>query len=681
MRRRFMNTHALLLAVLVPATTAAEQPIEPEVLTIVVTAPRLPRDLHRTSSAVAVVDEKHIQQARQGLQLDESLNRVPGVLAQNRYNFAQNLRLSIRGFGARAPFGIRGIRILVDGFPETLPDGQSQVDGIDLESAEHIEVIRGPSSALYGNAAGGVIQVRTAEPPAEPYGELRASAGSHDFWRLGARGGGRSGPWGSHVSAWRLGYGGYRQQSRTRKEMLNTKLHYDLDGMRSLNAVLTALDQPFGQDPGGLTREEVNTDRRRAAPNALALNAGQAVRQQRLGFAYRDVGTLAGELSARAFYTRRDFRQQLPFPGPSLIQFERDFFGAGVQYTDAAPHGPRPMRYVVGAEAARQRDDRQRFLVDGGGNLIGQTQDALETATASGVYGQTDVALTPRLDLTLGARYDRVRFAIDDRFTPDSAASGRRAFDELSLALGMGFQRRSAHRVYLNAGSSFETPTFTEFTDPTRPEQGFDPALRPQQALNFELGAKGFLDERARYECVLFAVRTRNEIVQVATDPNRFANAARTRRAGLEAGLEYFMTPALSVSGAYTWAHYRFREFTAAAGEDLSGKRLPGLPKHALYAELAWRGPGGAYAMLDALALSRVYADNANREPVAGYGVVNLRVGERRKRGGMEVEIFAAVNNLADKRYFSNVRVNAAGGRFFEPAPERNLYAGVRVRF
>jgi iron complex outermembrane receptor protein len=683
LHQKFINRHAVLLAALAPAATpaAAAQPIEPEPLTIIITAPRLPRDLHRTSSAVAVVDEEDIQQARQGLQLDESLNRVPGVLFQNRYNFAQNLRMSIRGFGARAPFGIRGIRLLVDGFPETLPDGQSQVDGIDLESVEHIEVIRGSSSALYGNAAGGVIQIRTAEPPAEPYAELRGSAGSHDFWRLGARGGGRDGPWATHVSAWRLGYDGYRQQSRTRKEMLNAKLRYDLDGARSLTTVLTALDQPVGQDPGGLTREEASADRRRAAPSALALNAGQEVRQQRLGFIYRDAGTLAGELSARAFYTRRDFRQQLPFPGPSLIQFERDFFGAGVDYTGDAALGPRPVRYTVGAEAARQRDDRQRFLVDGGGNLTGQTQDALQTATAAGVYGQTDVALTERLDLTLGGRYDRVRFTIDDRFTPDGAASGRRDFDELSFTLGLGWQLEAAHRVYASAGSSFETPTFTEFTDPTRLEQGFDPDLEPQQALNLELGAKGFLDARTRYEIALFTVRTRNEIVQVATDPNRFANAARTRRTGLEAGLEYFMTSALSVTGAYTWARYRFREFTDATGEDLSGKRLPGLPEHALYAELAWRDPGGLYAMLDALMLSRVYADNANREPVAGYGVVNLRVGQRRKRGGMEIETFAAVNNLTDRRYFSNVRVNAAGGRLFEPAPERNIYAGVRVRF
>jgi iron complex outermembrane recepter protein len=674
---------AVLLAGLAQAVpvAAAEAPLEVEPLTIIITVPRLPRDLQGTPAAVAAVGEDDLQQARQGLQLDESLNRVPGLLFQNRYNFAQNLRMSIRGFGARAPFGIRGIHILVDGFPETLPDGQSQVDGIDLETADRVEVIRGPASALYGNAAGGVVQVHTADPPFEPYAELRAGAGSYDFQRLGARAGGREGPWGAQVSAWRLDYDGYREQSRTRKDMFNTKLRYDLDGSRSLTAVVTALDQPFGQDPGGLTRAEASADRRQAAPAALALDAGQAVRQQRVGFIYRDIDAGSGELGARAFYTRRDFHQQLPFVGPSLIEFERDFFGVGADYTGNAALGGRALRYTVGAESARQRDDRRRFLVDGSGVITDQTQDAVETATASGVYGQADLALTPRLDLTLGGRYDRVRFTIDDRHTPDGAASGSRDFDELSFTLGLGWQLEPAHRVYASAGSSFETPTFTEFTDPNRPDQGFDPDLEPQQALNLELGAKGSLNARTRYDLALFTVGTRSEIVQVASDPNRYANAARTRRAGLEVGLEYFMTPALSLTGAYTWARYRFREFTDAAGEDLAGRRLPGLPEHALFAELAWRDPGGVYAMLDTLMMSRVYADNANREPVAGYGVVNFRIGRRWQLGGAELDMFAAVNNLTDKRYFGNVRINAAGGRYFEPAPQRNVYAGLRARF
>ena len=670
-----------LVLIALPPTLPAEPAADQEPLTILITAPRLVRDLQHTPAAVTLVEEADLQQARQGLQLDESLNRVPGVLFRNRYNFAQNLRLSIRGFGARAPFGVRGIRLLVDGFPETLPDGQSQVDGIDLESAARVEVMRGPASALYGNAAGGVVLVDTLAPPDQPFAELRASAGSHGFWRLGARADGVGDVVNAQVSAWRLGYDGYREQSRTRKAMLNARLHHDLEEGRSLTAVLTALDQPLGQDPGGLTLAEVQADRRQAAPNALALDAGQAVRQQRLGLVYRDTRTWAGEFSARVFHSQRDFQQQLPFPGPSRIGFERDFFGAGLDYSGAARLGPRSLRYTLGLEAARQRDDRERFLVDGAGNRTGQIQDALETATEAGLYGQVELALGTRLDLTLGGRYDRVDFHIDDRFTPDGAASGRRRFGELSHSLGLGFQAHPAHRLYASLGSSFETPSFTEFYDPTEPEQGFDPTLDPQRALNLELGAKGWFGTVARYELALFQMRTRDEIVQVATDPDRFANAARTRRDGLEAGLEYRFAPHWTLGVAYTWGRYRFREFVDASGADLRGKALPGLPAHSLFAELAWRGPHGRYAMLDGLVHSRVHADNANQVEVPGHAVFNLRAGVRRSFGATDIETFVGVNNLADRKYFSNLRINAAGGRYYEPAPERNFHAGVRVRF
>ncbi|MAT64914.1 MAG: TonB-dependent receptor [Gammaproteobacteria bacterium] len=677
-RTRTPLVWAALLASLPLPTLASEEAAEP--LTITITSPRLPRTLQHTPAAVTVADAQDLRQARQGLALDAALNRSPGVLFQNRYNFAQNLRLSIRGFGARAPFGIRGVRILVDGFPETLPDGQSQIDSIDLDSVERVELIRGPASALYGNAAGGVLQVTTAAPPADPFAEFTARAGSHDLRKLSLRGGTRHDARGAHLSASRLDYDGYREQSRTRKELLNAKLTHDIDALRSVSAVLTALDQPDGEDPGGLTRAEVVADRRQAAPNALALDSGQQVRQQRLGLRYRDRGVGSGEASARLFYTRRDFEQQLPFPGPSRLQYERDFYGAGLDYTANARPGGRPLRFTLGIEAARQRDDRQRFLVDGSGVITGQIQDAIETATEIGLYGQADLTLNERFDLTLGGRYDRVAFDIDDRFTPDGAASGSRRFNELSFTLGLGHQLHPDHRLYAAAGSAFETPTFTEFSDPTEPRQGFDPGLDPQQALNLEAGAKGVIGTRLRYELALFRVETRDEIVQVASEPDRFANAARTRRTGLEAALVYAISERLTATAAYTHARYRFREFVDASGTDLAGRHLPGLPQQTLFAELAWRDPGGPYVILDGLGVGRVYADNANREPVAGYAVFNLRAGMRGSWQGTELEVFAGINNLTDRDYFSNVRINAAAGRYFEPAPQRNLHAGVRIR-
>ncbi len=654
------------------AYASGETLLEP----VVVTSPRLARDIHDTPAAVGVVDEDQLQQGRQHLQLDESLNRVPGVFLQNRYNFAQNLRLSIRGFGARAPFGIRGIRLMVDGIPETLPDGQSQVDMIDLESARRVEVLRGPSSALYGNAAGGVVDIHTMEGPEPGYVELRGTVGSHDFRRYGAKGGGQQGPWNAHVSAWDMRYEGYREQSRTEKSMVNAKARYDIDSRRSVTTVLTALDQPVGQDPAALTRQQVRENRRQATAGATQVDAGQEVRQQRLGLVYRDAASLPGELTARAFYTNRDFRQQLPFAGNSLVEFDRDFFGTGLDYTDGTRLLGRPLRYTVGTEAAWQRDDRQRTNINSGD----RTQNELQKAANMAVFGQTDLDLAPRLTATAGARYDHVRLEIDDNFG-DQTGSGRRNFDEISGTLGLAFRLTTDHRVYGNVGTAYETPTFTEIKDADG-GAGFSRDIEPQRAINYELGVKGFLGDRARYDIAVFRVDTRNEIIVVGSQDgvNEFDNAGRTRRDGLEAGVEYFLTPDVTVSGAYTLSRYRFRRF-GDANQTFDGNRMPGLPDHAFFGELAWRDPAGVYAILDGLVVGRVYANNANDERVSGYGILNARVGTTQRAAGMEVETFVAVNNLTNREYFSNIRVNANGGQYYEPAPERNFFAGLRARF
>ena len=671
-----------LIPTLLAGQASAQPDTELRVEPITVTASGLVRDRIDTPAAVSVVDEADLQSGRQHLQLDESLNRVPGTFFQNRYNFAQNLRLSIRGFGARAPFGVRGVRLRVDGIPETLPDGQSQVDTIDLETAEQVEVIRGPSSALYGNAAGGVVDVRTRSGPAEPYVQGRVTGGSYGFRRTGVMGGGESGNWNGHASAWHMNYDGYRDQSETEKMMFNGKASYQFSPGRELTTVFTAYDQPKGQDPGGLTREQVREDRRQAGDQAEALGSGQTVEQQRLGFSFSDAESLPGELSMTGFYTRRDFEQQLPSSFfPSLIEFDRDFYGFNTNYTDDLSFLTIPVSYTVGFEVNEQRDDRQRFEVDEEGRREGQTQDAVETGTATGFFGQADLALTERLDLTLGARYDHLRLRIRDRFG-DGAASGRETFDEFSVSIGPAYQLHRNHRLYANVSTAFESPTFTEFYDPTEPGEVFDSGLEPQQALNTELGVKGVLGQQTRYDLAVFRVSTDDEIVQFADGPDRFRNAGETRRDGIELGIEHFLSERFTVTGAYTWSDFRFRDYQDDLEEvNYRDNRLPGLPEHNLFAELAWQEPGGSFVALDTLIVSNVYADDANDERVSGYGVVNLRSGVTQQIGDREMEWFWGLNNLLDREYSANVRVNATGDRFFEPAPERNLHAGLRLTF
>ncbi|MFP4276111.1 MAG: TonB-dependent receptor family protein [Wenzhouxiangella sp.] len=647
-----------------------------------VTITRLDTDLLDAPAAVSRVGEQGFQTARQQLQLEEALNRVPGLYFQNRYNFAQNQRLAIRGFGARSPFGIRGIRLLVDGFPETLPDGQAQVDGIDLESVTAAEILRGPSSALHGNASGGVISLRTEDGRGRaPETELRATLGSYGFERFGVRAGGQFDDWNTYLSAWDLGYDGYREQSQTEKRLLNAHLGRQLGPDRRIGLVLTMLDQPRGEDPSALTRAQAAADRRAAGGQAVQVDSRQVVEQYRLGLRYEDAAALSGELSAYAFVAGRDFFQQLPSSFfPSLIEFDRDFFGAGSQYAGELALGAFPARYTVGLDLARQRDDRARFTVGPTGERRNPTQDELQRADNAGVFAQLDVTLNERWSGVVGLRHDRVSLDIEDRFG-ERLGSGRRSFDESSWTAGFSYRMGPDGQLYGNAGSAFETPTFTEIKDAAG-GVGFSRDLEPQLARNLELGFRSRWGEDRSLDLALFRVTTRDEIIVVSSEDglNLFANAGRTRRDGIELALEQRLGDTLTFSAAYTWSRFRFERF-ADADQRFGGNRMPGLPEHLLFAELAWRGGQGSYAILDTLVSSDVYADNANRERVAGYALVNARLGRELELGRQRLEVFVALNNLTDRRYFSNVRVNAARAAYYEPAPVRNVFGGVRLSF
>jgi len=671
----YLHRTALLLVslpLLLPGAVAAQsQRLEP----LTVTAPRLERPWLETPAALGVVEREDLGQARQGLQLDESLVRIPGVSAQNRYNFAQDLRISMRGFGARAAFGIRGVKLLVDGIPETTPDGQTQVDAIDLTALERVEVIRGPSSVLHGNATGGVLDITTRSGPPESFLQPRLEAGSFGYRRIGAQAGGQAQDLSWHVSGWDFAMEGYRDHSEARKRLLHSRLDWDVAGAHRLSLLGTFLDAPRTDDPSALTAAEVATDRRGANPNATAYDAGQSASQQRLGLVYTGDWAEGERLQARVFHTWRDFDNRLPFEAGGMVAYDRRFYGAGVQYTRDTHLGDLPGQLTLGLDLERQQDGRTRH-----DNLLGVRGDLAldqrETAESTGVFVQHMQQLSETLDVTLGLRRDRVRFGIADRFDADGDDSGSRAYNETSQSVALGYSWRPQHRVYLAYGTAFETPSFTEFANPGG--GGFNPAVYPQQARNLELGFKGFAGA-LQYELALFQVDVRDELVpyQIGDGRTYYENAVRTRRQGVEAGLSWFPTTGLTLTGAWTWSDFTFREFEDG-GVSLSGRELPVIPRQQLFLEAAWR-PGRDYLILDALVRDRQYADNANSVRVSGQAVANLRGGRVFRHNGREAEAFLAVNNLFDRAYDANIRPNAGFGRYYEPAPGRNVYLGLNV--
>ena len=684
--RPSLRLTALLLSVFPALATAQEPPADDgnRLDTVTVSGTRLERDLADLPGAATVVDARQTQQGQPGLQLDESLARVPGLYLQNRYNFAQGLRLSSRGFGARAPFGVRGLRLNVDGFPETLPDGQSQVDAIDLDALESITVLRGPASVLYGNASGGVVDMTTRSGADLVYPQrFSVSGGSDGFRKTNLQLGGADGGNHHYLSLTGVRYQGQREQSEMEKYLLTSRVGRALSEHRDIEFFFTAMDTPTAQDPGGLTRAQVEQDRDQATRFANLLDAGQEVSQQRLGVLYRD-RSLGGELRARAFVTQRDFTQQLPFPGSSLIDYERLFYGVRLEYVDRVQAFGLAHRFLVGVDADQQRDDRGRRSVNADGQVTGLTADEDQTATAGGVFVQTDTDLSDTLTLSLGARADRVRLDIDDDLLADGDNSGDQDFTESSYSAGLNWRYHPRHGVYATVSNAFETPTFTELANPSG-AGGFNPDLEPQKALNREIGGRGQLGDKLFYELALFRVEVRDEITPYELGGRTFYdNAARTRRDGAELMLEHLTTDTLTLTLAYTYSDYQFQRFyDDQQDQDVSGNRLPGLPRHHLFAEAAWRGLDGLFLIANAQYSSDVFAENTNETEVDDYVVAGLRGGKAWRMNSGELTLHAGVNNLFDEEYFSNLRINANSDRpdpadrgYFEPAPGRHFYAG-----
>ena len=651
---------------------------------VTVTSTRMERPLADTPAAVTVVNADSRLRGQSRLQLDESLNRVPGLYLQNRYNFAQGLRLSSRGFGSRAPFGVRGLRLNVDGFPETLPDGQSQLDSIDLFAVEQLTVLRGPSSLFYGNATGGVVDITTQSGKTRnDSASVSVIGGNHGLKQANVQTSGRHDQGQHALSLTALDYQGFREQSEIRKYQFTGQAGWDLADTRTVTVFLTAMDTPVAQDPGGLTRQQAHQDRQQASRFASLLDAGQQVDQQRLGLHYRDDDFVNGRLNARAFISQRDFRQQLPFPGSSLIDYHRLFYGARLDYTLPFTVLTLPHRLLVGVDMDRQQDDRGRRAVSPTGNITAVTADEEQQASADGIFLQLDSHLSDRLILTIGGRADRLRMTIDDALLTDGNDSGRREFQENSYSAGLSWQLSPAHTLYTTVSSAFESPTFTELANPSG-AGGFNPDLEPQTALNREVGARGALGDRLFYEAALFRVDVDDEITPYEIGGRTFyQNAGQTRRDGLELGLEHATTDQLTLALSWTWSDFRFQEFfDTQQNADVSGKRLPGIPQHQLFAQVDWQAESGLFASVESILGGHRYAENTNRTRVGSEWLVNLRGGKAWKRNQQTVTLFAGINNLLDRDYYSNLRINANSDRpvqnrgYFEPGPGTSYYAG-----
>jgi len=634
----------------------------------------------RSPLALTVVSKNFIQRGQAQLSVNESLNSVPGLFALNPNNFAQDLRISIRGFGARAAFGIRGVKVLVDGIPESTPDGQAQVDNLSLGILNTIEVIRGPASSLYGNASGGVISFTTEDPSTTtPFVEARVLAGSYGLQQYQLKTGAQKGKFsyllhGAHVQT-----DGYRENSGMKNTLLNGKFGIQINEKDKLSILLNYGNSPQADDPGGINLAQVEADRRSARTQNVSFQGGETVEQIRAGIVYDKVLPKKGQLQFKVYHTYRDFSNRLPFEFGGIVELKRNFSGIGLNYAKESTLSTKSHRLKAGIELENQSDDRQRFR-----NLSGtkgeQTLDQNEAFLNLGIFLTQELDFTKALKFMFGVRYDLIRLKASDYFTSNGDQSGSSTLNRYSPTFGIVYSFSDNASIYGNISSSFETPTLSELSNNPSGEGGFNPELQPQEATNFEIGVKGITNSRFRYEIAVFKINVSNEILPFELEdfPERdfFQNAGSTDRLGTELSFNYSITKGLTAYWTYTFSDFTFKEFN-----DFNGNVLPGIPKHSNFVALNYATSTGFFASIQSRFISAIYTRNDNSIKDNSYNVVNLNLGYLKNFEKVAVEPFFGINNLLNETYNDNIRINAFGGRFYEPAPGLNVYGGIKVKF
>jgi iron complex outermembrane receptor protein len=702
--RLHLKPIAALLAAAPLAASAGGPPTTPDspMSVVVVSASRAEHASFDLPASIDVVDAEHIRDTQPRVNASEVLAAVPGLVVQNRQNYAQDLQISSRGFGARSAFGVRGMRLIADGIPATMPDGQGQAATFNLDMAQRIEVLRGPFSALYGNHSGGVIQLFTRDPKGPPTLEFGVSAGSDGMRKTDINGGGKSGKVGYLLDASHFETDGYRAHSAATRDQAYAKLAFEPSASSRLTLVANGLRQDDTQDPLGVSWATWQRDPRAGETDtsdpqvpqrtfADRYNTRKSIDHQQLGATWEQrfgedrlhVTAYAGNRRVIQYQSfSKGFQAPASHSG-GVVDFERDFNGIDANWLDVRPLAGGVLRTTIGIEAGASTDARQGFE-----NFIGN---------AFGVKGQLrrdeqdDVdSVDPYLQLewergrwvfTGGLRHSRVNFDVRDHFLSNGDDSGSVDYSHTTPLLGVLYKLSPTLNLYASAARGFETPTLNELFY-SGAGAGFNFGLQAATSTHLEAGAKVLVGERTRINAAVFQVRTQDELVVDTAVGGRtsYRNASSTLRQGLELSLDAHLTAGFSSRIALTALR---AIYDTAFGAVPEGSRLPGVPKATVYGELAWKADSGRLgAALETIANGKVYPDDANQAtPAPGYAIFSARVQANQQLGGWRIKEYARLNNLLDRAYVGSVIVGDSNKRYYEPAPGRNWVLGASAQY
>ena len=668
-----------------------------------VTVTRSAEPMSRVPAAVSVVGQRDLRRGQPTIGLDEALNNVPGVYVANRYNFSLDQRLSIRGFGSRANFGTRGVKILLDGVPQTLPDGQSQLTNVEFGALERIEVLRGAASSMYGNASGGVISLQSEAADPGPFSQYaRVEGGSFGLFKWQTRTSGRRGPASGVLSVSRTLWDGFRQQSEADLRLLNAAVDVAVADRTKLGIRFFGADNPKAQNPGALTAAEFAANPDTAAAGNIRRGADKDVQQYQLATTLRHTDQRGNGYDLALFGLKRDLENPLATPPPqgpgatigTYVRIDRLVGGVRASATRALAASPFAPRISIGTDLQYLRDDRRNFRSDAGVPTDSTYVDQQEKVLELGPFVQVNWSPVAELLVSAGGRYDRVEFDVTDRFFADGDDdSGERTLDSWNGNIGASWFASDAVVPYVNVSTAFETPTTTELANRPDDGGGFNQELGPQRAWNYEIGVRGRVGRQVEYSASGFITRVSDAIVQFSEVGGRafFRNAGKTHNDGVELGLSVSPIPQVRLTGAYTYANYTFADYSFLAGTEtvtLDGNRLPGVPRH--FARFGLRSePGYGFAVdVDHTLSSSIFSDDANSVEGQvgdwGAGVTNLRVSWSGETRRAVIRPFVGVNNLFDKAYVGSVTINGFdrvvnAPRVLEPAPGINVYVGAEL--
>ncbi|HBR1004572.1 TPA: TonB-dependent receptor PqqU [Klebsiella quasipneumoniae] len=689
--------HAALPALLLPLIAAAQAADEQTM--VVTAAPTTVSELD-TPAAVSVVNGDEMRQAAPRVNLSESLGAVPGLQVQNRQNYAQDLQLSIRGFGSRSTYGVRGLRIYVDGIPATMPDGQGQTSNIDIGSVDTLEVLRGPFSALYGNSSGGVINVTSQTGTQPPTVEASSYYGSFGTWHYGMKATGAVGD-GSHagdvdytVSTNRFTTHGYRDHSGARKNLANARLGVRINDVSKLTLLLNSVDIK-ANDAGGLTADEWR-DNPRQSPRGDQYNTRKDTRQTQAGLRYERQLSDQDDLSVMMYAGERETTQYQSIPrAPQLkpshaggvIDLTRHYQGIDTRLTHRGELLV-PVTLTAGLDyenMSERRKGYENFVMVNGAPQYGE-QGALRRNERNLMwnvdpYLQTQWQLTDKLSLDAGVRYSSVWFDSNDYYIipGNGDDSGDASYHKWLPAGSLKYALTDAWNVYLSAGRGFETPTINELSYRADNQSGLNFGLKPSTNDTVEIGSKTRIGN-GLLTAALFQTDTDNEIVVDSSSGGRtsYKNAGKTRRQGMELGLDQQFGESWRLKAAWTWLDATYR--TNVCGDaSCNGNRIPGIARNMGYASFGYQPEQGWYAGSDIRYMSDIMANDENTAKAPSWTVVGLTTGYKWSYGRMDMDLFGRVDNLFDREYVGSVIVNESNGRYYEPAPGRNYGIGLNV--